>query len=197
MGVGRSRIAADESSQWQRRFRSGAPRERRAWWANVSSIKRTWQHTPPRVNRRITVAVVACIAAAELGATGYVIGEENGTRAGEVAETRQGYFQAAFATARSDATRLGEERGREAGARAGRRASVRAGGRVGTRQGAAAVARQQEAIAAAAASRAARRAARAAEAPVPAPAPEPVPAVPAAAPQAPAEPCFDAAGFPC
>ena len=195
--LGRSRIASDAPNQWQQRFRSDVPRERRVWRANASSIKRSWRDTTPTVRRRVGVAVVACIAATELAATGYVIGDENGTNAGEVAQARQEYFQVAFATARLDATPLGIQRGREAGARAERRASERAGARVGTREGAAAVARQQAAIAAAAAARAARRDARQAAQAAEAPVPEPVPAVPAAPSATPTEPCFDAAGFPC
>jgi hypothetical protein len=197
LGVGRSRIASDTSSEWKQRFRSDAPRERRAWLPNGGSIKRIWRDTSPTARRRVAVVLVACIGAAELAAAGYVIGDENGPGAGAVAEARQSYFQAAFAAASLDAAPLGEQRGREAGARAGRRASERAGARLGTGQGAAAVARQQEAIAAAAAARAARRDARRAAQAAEAAVTEPVPTVPAAAPQAPAEPCFDAAGFPC
>jgi hypothetical protein len=206
LGVGRSRIARRMNPADTRRFRSRATPEWHGGRASVGPIARARRYAAEAVDRRIVFVVLACIVAAELAvAAGHGIGEANRVSAAD--DVQGSYFQDAFEAARRDAAAQGRQRGSEAGAREGRRAAERAGARAGARRGAAAAAREQAAIAAAArkqaaiaaaAERRARRAASAAETPARTTNPEPVPAAPAPAPpESPAEPCFDAAGFPC
>jgi hypothetical protein len=191
-----------------RQRRSEHAREGHMWGAREGPIRRAWRHTAHSVDRRVLIAALACIAAAEFAVAGYVIGEETTIGGVEASGVEQFYFQDAYSAARRNAIAEGRQRGIEAGALEAETAAKRAGARAGARRGAAAAAQEQaavaaaEAAAAAAADRAERRATSgpSTEAAAPSPAPaEPAPAepAPAPAPAPPPEPCVDAAGFPC
>jgi type VI protein secretion system component VasK len=179
--------------------------------SEVTGPVRRWRW---RLDRRVDIALLACIVAAVIGTTGYLLARFDGVDALQGEAIQRQAFRTSFDLARADAALHARQAGQRAGERAGQRAGEHQGSRLGERAGLAAVERAQAAIAkrqeAKAAAAAARRKSNAAAeatpttqepASTPAPATTPTPA-PAAEPAAPAahssnNTCYDAAGRPC